>query len=210
NNPEIRLNVDRSKAGMFGLSERDVAYSVLTSLSSSFQVAPNFWVNPNNGVNYNLAVQTPTYDINSLDDIMQTALTSPSQPRSQLLANVATAYRDTTSAIVSHYRIQGVFDVFANVQNRDLGGVIRDVDNVLAQIEAKLPRGSFIRVRGQANSMNAAFTGLFSGLFFALVLVYLLLAVNFQSWTDPLIILMAIPGAFCGIVWGLFITQTSF
>jgi multidrug efflux pump subunit AcrB len=212
NDPQINVDVDRTRAAQLGLTERDVANSMLTSLSSSFQVNPNFWVNPQNGVNYNLAVQTPTYKINTMEDLLQTNLTPAvaNTVSPQMLSNVATARRGTTSAIVSHYKIAPVFDVFANIQGRDLGGVTQDVQKIIKELEPKLARGSYLIVRGQANSMNEAFAGLLGGLVFALVLVYLLLVVNFQSWLDPVIILMAIPGAFAGILWGLFATQTTF
>ncbi|MBU6455696.1 MAG: efflux RND transporter permease subunit [Cyanobacteria bacterium REEB67] len=235
NGPQIKLDVDRSKAMQFGLTERDVANSLLINLSSSFQVAPNFWVNPKNGVNYNLAVQTPTAKISSVEEVMSTqlpavsagGLTTSSAPatnsdgsvartaasrynQNQLLANVAQMSRGVTSAIVSHYRIQPVFDIYCNVQDRDLGGVTQDIRVILDELKGKLPKGSEFIVRGQADAMNSAFIGLIGGIAFALVLVYLLLVVNFHSWVDPLIILMAIPGAFAGIAWSLFATSTSF
>ena len=235
NGPQIKLEVDRSKAMQFGLTERDVANSLLINLSSSFQVAPNFWVNPKNGVNYNLAVQTPTARLSSIEEVMSTQLpttsaggiavpTPASVPnegsalkaaasrynQNQLLANVAQMSRGVTSAIVSHYRIQPVYDIYVNIQDRDLGGVTQDIRVILDQLKDKLPKGSEFIVRGQADAMNSAFIGLIGGIAFALVLVYLLLVVNFHSWVDPLIILMAIPGAFAGIAWSLFATQTSF
>lgn len=210
NAPQIKVDVDRAKALEFGLSERDVANSTLINFSSSFQVAPNFWVNPKNGVNYNLAVQTPTYRMSSIDDMLTSEVSGQlngSQPH--LLTNIADISRGTTAAIVSHYRIQPVYDVYVNLQDRDLAGVVKDVQVILKELEPKLPKGSYFIIRGQANSMNDAFLGLIGGIAFALILVYLLLVVNFHSWLDPLIILMAIPGAFAGIVWGLFATQTT-
>ncbi len=208
--PKLQLTVDRTKANQLGFTQRQVASSLLISLSSSFQTSPGFWVNPENGVNYPVAVQTPEHRMGTVDDIMQTPITSPGAAKSQLLTNLATVKRSTTSTIVSHYRIQPVYDIFANVQGRDLGGVMGDVEKIVAKMKPQLPRGSVCVVRGQAESMNSAFMGLASGLVFALVLVYLLLVINFQSWLDPLIILMALPGAFAGIVWALFATQTTF
>ncbi len=209
--PQLRLTVDRTKASQLGFSQRDVASSLLISLASSFQTSPGFWVNPENGVNYPVAVQTPEHRIGTVDDIMQTPITTASgTTKPQLLLNLASAERSTTSTVVNHYKIQPVFDVFANVQGRDLGGVMADVEKIIAKVQKDLPRGSTCVVRGQAQSMNSAFFGLASGLAFALVLVYLLLVINFQSWTDPLIILMALPGAFSGILWALFATQTTF
>lgn len=210
NAPQLNLNVDRTKANQLGFSQRDIASSLLISLASSFQTAPGFWVNPENGVNYPVAVQTPEHRIGSVDAIMQTPVTSPTSNSPQLLMNLATAQQGTTATVVNHYKIQPVYNVFANVNNRDLGGVMADVEKIVKRIEPDLPRGSSISVRGQAQSMTAAFYGLLSGLVFALLLVYLLLVINFQSWTDPLIILMALPGAATGILWALYATQTTF
>lgn len=210
NAPQMRLTVDRTKASQLGLSQRDIASSLLISLSSSFQTAPGFWVNPENGVNYPVAVQTPEHRMGGLDEIMQTPITGPAATKPQLLQNLATANRGMTATVVNHYKIQPVYDVFANVQGRDLGGVMADVEKIVASVKKDLPRGSTCIIRGQAQSMTSAFVGLASGLVFALLLVYLLLVVNFQSWTDPLIILMALPGAASGILWALFATQTTF
>ncbi len=208
--PQMRLDVDRTKANQLGFSQRDIASSVLISLSSSFQSAPGFWVNPENGVNYPVAVQTPERKMEDISDIMQTPVTSPTAANPQLMYNLSTAKRGTTAVVVNHYKIQNVFDVFANVQGRDLGGVMADIQKIVAKHKKELPRGSVIIVRGQAQSMTAAFEGLAGGLIFALVLIYLLLVINFQSWIDPMIILMALPGAFSGILWALFATQTTF
>jgi multidrug efflux pump subunit AcrB len=209
--PQINVDVNRTKAIQLGLRQQDVVQSLLVSLTSSFQTQPNFWVNRKNSVSYNLAVQTPTYKINSIDDIANLSITSPKLTQPELLTNLAKMGRSTTYAIVSHYAIQPVFDIYVNTQDRDLGGVTEDVRKIVANFEKHdLPRGSFIRIRGQAASMNAAFSGLLGGLVFALVLIYLLLVVNFQSWLDPFIILMAVPGTFAGIVLMLFVTQTTF
>ena len=213
---QLTVNVNRSKALELGLTQRDVANSLLVSLSSSFQTIPNFWVNPKNGVNYNVAVQTPTYQINTIDDIATlpiatTAGTSVSENRAPvLLKTVAKLGRGTTAAIASHSQIMPVFDIYVNTQDRDLGGVTQDTRKIVDALTKQLPRGVFIKIRGQADSMNAAFTGLLSGLVFALALVYMLLVINFQSWVDPLIILMASPGTLSGIVLMLFLTQTTF
>lgn len=210
NAPQLRLNVDRTKANQLGFTQRDIASSLLISLSSSFQTAPGFWVNPENGVNYPVAVQTPEHRVGSVDAIMQTPVTSATSANPQLLMNLATAQQGTTATVVNHYKIQPVYNVFANVNGRDLGGVMADVERIVKRLDPELPRGSVISVRGQAQSMTAAFYGLLSGLVFALLLVYLLLVINFQSWTDPLIILMALPGAATGILWALYATQTTF
>ncbi|MBX9720250.1 MAG: efflux RND transporter permease subunit [Candidatus Obscuribacterales bacterium] len=209
--PQLQVNVDHTKANQLGFTQRDIANSLLIMLASSQQVAPNFWVNPKNGVSYALSCQMPTYRINSVDDIMSTMLTAADKTaKPQMLVNMATVKRSSTAPIVSHYKIQPVFDVFVNVQNRDLGGVAADIQKILDEMKPALARGSVFIMRGQADSMNSAFMGLATGTLFALLLVYLLLVVNFQSWIDPLIILMAIPGAFAGIVLALFATQTTF
>jgi len=208
--PQLNVDVDRTKALGLGLTQRDVANSVLASLSSSFQTAPNYWVNPKNGVNYNVAVQTPTYEVNTFDDISTLPITNKPSAQPALLKNLANLGRSTTPAVVSHYQIMPVYDIFINTQNRDLGGVTDDAEKIVADVTAHLPRGTFVKIRGQADSMNAAFSGLLSGLVFAMILVYLLLVINFQSWLDPFIILMASPGTLAGIVLMLYLTQTTF
>ena len=207
--PELRVNVDRTKAGQVGLTQRDVANSVLTSLSSSGQTAPNFWLNPENGVSYFIAVQTPQYKMDSVDALQNTPITSSNAAAPQLLSNLATVEHKTTLAVVNHYNVQPTLDVYANVQRRDLGGVAREIDRVIAELQPKLPRGSTIVMRGQVESMRSSFVGLGLGLGFAILLVYFLMVVNFQSWLDPFIILMALPGALAGILWMLFVTQTT-
>lgn len=221
--PQFVMDVDRTRANQLGLTQRDVSNSVLVSLSSSFQVAPNFWLNTHNGVNYNLAAQTPQYRIHSLDNLRITSITGASTPprvvpgtypvlqlQPQLLTNLMTYRRIGTPAVVNHLNVQPVYDVYAACQGRDLGGVSRDIKKILDEYRPKLPRGSFLSMGGQVRSMVTAFEGLLGGLLLALVLVYLMLVVNFQSWSDPLIILMAIPGAFSGIIWSLFVSQTTF
>jgi multidrug efflux pump subunit AcrB len=187
-----------------------VAGSMLVSLSSSFQTAPNFWVNPKNGVNYNLAVQTPQRMIANLSDLSNTVVTSTDGTKSQLLGNLAVFTRDRAPTVINHYNVQPVVDILANVQATDLNSVAKKVQALVDSYQGKLPHGVFLDVRGQMVSMRTAYSGLLSGLVLALTMVYLLLVVNYQSWSDPLIILMAIPGALCGIVWALFLTQTTF
>jgi multidrug efflux pump subunit AcrB len=208
--PQLNIDVNRTKAIQLGLTQRDVASSVLTSLSSSFQTSPNYWMNPKNGVNYLLAVQTPPYQINTIGDVETLPITTNKLNQPELLSNLASIGRSTTPALISHSGIQPVFDIFLNTQDRDLGGVTQDVRKVIEDFKNQLPRGTFVLVRGQADAMNSAFDGLLGGLIFAIVLVYLLLVINFQSWLDPLIILMAVPGALAGIVLMLFVTQTTF
>ncbi|MGB7793221.1 MAG: efflux RND transporter permease subunit, partial [Terrimicrobiaceae bacterium] len=207
--PDLRVNVDRTRAEQLGLSQRDVAGTVLTSLSSSGQASPNFWLNFQNGVNYQVAVQTPQYKMDSLSSLLNTSIVPSGEMQPQLLGNLATLERSESPVIVNHYNVQPVFDILANVQGRDLGGVADDVQRVLTEFQSKLPRGSFLSMRGQVQSMNSSFVGLGAGIIFSIVLVYLLMVVNFQSWTDPFIIITALPGALCGIVWVLFITGTT-
>ncbi|MBP1602504.1 MAG: acriflavin resistance protein, partial [Acidobacteria bacterium] len=207
--PELRVNVDRIRASQVGLTQRDVANSMLISLSSSGQVAPNFWLNPANGVSYFVNVQTPQYRIDSFDELARTPIAAPAARAPQLLSNLATFERGSSMAVVNHYNVQPVFDVFANVEGMDLGSVARRVNKILAEFERKLPRGIFLDVRGQMETMESSFTGLGLGLIFAVILVYLLMVVNFQSWLDPFIIMTALPGALSGILWMLFVTQTT-
>ncbi|MBV9399442.1 MAG: efflux RND transporter permease subunit [Bryobacterales bacterium] len=207
--PLMRVDVDRDRASELGFTQRDVASGMLTSLSGSFQTAANWWVNPANGVDYTVIVQTPTYRVDSPDAIMSTPIRSSDSQSTQLLTNVAQVKRGQTAAVVSHYNVQPVFDVYANVQDRDLGSVAADVDKVIAEYTKKLPAGSYIDTRGQVETMRASFLGMSYGLIFAIILVYFVMVINFQSWTDPFIILMAIPGASTGILLILFFTRTT-
>ena len=207
--PDLRVNVDRTRAEQIGLTQNNVAQTMLISLSSSGQTAPNYWLNFQNGVNYQVAVQTPQYKIDTLQDLKNTPVVAPNLPRPELLGNLATVERRESPVIVNHYNVQPVFDVLANVQGRDLGGVADGVAKVVDSFKSKLPRGTFLSIRGQVQSMNSSFAGLGAGLIFAIVLVYFLMAVNFQSWTDPFIIIMALPGALCGIIWMLFLSGTT-
>jgi len=209
NAPALRFNVDRSRAQQLGLTQRDIASNVLISLSGSAQSAPNFWLSPQNGIQYVVATQTPPAKLDSIEAILATPLPTSRGAPPQIFGNVATFERTTTQSVVSHYNVQPVFDVFANVDRSDLGTVADAVKKLLPEFEKKLTRGSFITMRGQAQSMDASFLGLGLGVLGAIVLVYLLLVVNFQSWLDPFIIIMALPGALCGIVWILFLTHTS-
>jgi CzcA family heavy metal efflux pump len=209
NSPAIRLNVDRSRAQQVGLQQRDVAQNLLVSLSGSFQTSPTFWLNPENGVTYNVAVQTPEYKLDSLQSLMNTPVDAPGAPAQQVLANLATVSPGVTPALVSHYNIQPVVDVYASVQGRDLGGVARDTRRIVSEFEKQLPRGSEIVIRGQVDTMSTSFAGLGFGLIMSIVLVYLLIVVNFQSWLDPFIIITALPGALAGIVWILLLTHTT-
>ena len=208
--PEIRFDVDRVRAQQMGLSQRDVSGDLLVSLSSSGQVSPNFWVNPVNGVQYNVNVMTPQYKMNTIDALKNTPISVPSQGPMQLFGNLSTESRDVAPAVINHYNVAPVYDVFAGTDRRDLGGVAREVDKVIDHARKNLPRGTTIVMRGQVDSMRTSFTGLGLGILFAILLVYIILVVNFQSWLDPLIIIMALPGALAGIVWMLYVTHTTF
>ena len=208
--PTMQVNVDRSRAQQIGLTQRDVASSTLVSLSGTGQTAPNEWLNPANNVNYQIVTQTPIYRISTLPELGRTPITSPNGNASQLLTNVADFRRDESPIITDHYNIQPVFDVYADVDQRDLGAVASEINKIMDGTRKTLPKTTTLSVRGEVSTMNDSFLRLGIGIIFAIALVYLLMAVNFQSWLDPLIILMALPGAFCGILWMLFLTQTTF
>ena len=207
--PRLQFNVDRVRAEQMGLSEQDVANSVLVSLSSSLQTSPNLWLNPKNGVSYYLVVQTPQYRINSLDAVRTIPISAPGGATPQLLENLSTMHPTEEPADVSHYNVAPVIDVYASVQGRDLGSVAHAIAGISAQAAKKLPRGSHIVTRGQISTMQSSFVGLLGGLAFAIALAYLLLVVNFQSWSEAFIIITALPGALSGICWMLFLTRTS-
>jgi multidrug efflux pump subunit AcrB len=207
--PTVTVNVDRVRADESGLTQKDVASSLLISLSSSGQVAPNQWLNMANGVNYTVNVQTPQYKIDTFDAMQRTPITAGAGGSRQLLDNLATLQRTTTPSIENHYDVQPVFDVYASPDQRDLGSFATDVTRILDKVNTSLPRGTTIEMRGQVDTMRTSFTRLGMGMVFAILLVYLLMAVNFQSWVDPFIILTALPGAMAGLLWMLYITRTT-
>ena len=207
--PELMVNVDRTMARQQGLTERDVASDLLVSLSSSSQVSPSYWLDPKRGVQYLVAVQTPQSSINSMSDLSTTPLSTGEGTTPQLLSNVAQIVRTTGPANVTHFNASRTLDVQASVDGTDLGSVANGVDAIIKDITPKLPRGTTLRVKGQVESMESSFKGLALGLIFSIVLVYLLMVVNFQSWLDPFIILMALPGALAGIAWMLFLSHTT-
>jgi CzcA family heavy metal efflux pump len=209
--PKLQVAIDRTKASGVGLSERDAANAVLASLSGTSQVQPNFWLNPRAGVQYPVNIRVPEHAMDSLAALNSIPL-GPSRPGendAQLLANVATIRRGTGSPVFSHYNVMPVIDVLVGVNGRDLGSVLQDIAPLIAQAEKDLPKGSSIKLRGQADTMRSSFEGLAIGLGLAIVLVYLLLVVNFQSWLDPFIIITALPGALAGVIWGLYLTMTT-
>jgi len=211
--PQLQLDVDRTRAAQYGLTQRDIANDVLVSLSSNTAVTPNYWVDPMSGIQYFLAVQTPQHLVSSINDILKTPLSSKSKDghsKPELLGNVAGIKRTTGFGVINHFNIQPVFDIYASVQSRDLGGVSQDVQAILEKYKPKLKPGNQIIMRGVVESMDRAFLKLGIGFVAAVVFVYLLMVINFQSWTDPLIIICALPGAVAGIIWILFLTSTTF
>ncbi len=208
--PYIHLWLDRTKAQQVGFNANSIATNVLISLGGSFQTSPTFWVDPRNKVSYQIATQTPQYRVETLPQLASMPITGPdpAAPPS-LLASFASIQRGTGMGVVSHYNIQPVIDIFGAVQGRDLGAVSRDITRILDQTRSQLPRGSQLVMRGQVQTMRTSYVGLLTGLAFAIILVYLLIVVNFQSWLDPFIIICALPGALAGIAWFLFVTHTT-
>ncbi|MGF6245140.1 MULTISPECIES: efflux RND transporter permease subunit [Paraburkholderia] len=218
--PEIAINVDRTKALLAGLRQQDVAQSLLIALSGSSQTSPNFWLNPQNGVSYPVMTEVPQYDINSLQTLANIPLSATFTPGTGgsgsnaggvngILGAMGTFTRTTQQAVVTHYNVQPVIDIYGSVQGRDLGGVATDVTRIVDAAKANLPRGARVVIRGQVDTMQSSFNGLAMGIGFAVLLVYLLMVINFQSWIDPLVIICGLPGAMAGIAWMLFVTNTT-
>jgi multidrug efflux pump subunit AcrB len=233
-NPHLMVDVDRSKAQQIGLQQRDVAQSLLIATSGSFQTTPNFWLNPQTGVSYSIAVQSPQYSLDTIQDLRNIPVTPSSSGGTtlasaasngpgtlatpvnmpmggspiQILGNLASVSPGSEMGTVSHYNIAPVIDIYGNVANSDLASVSKQIDRIIADTKGKLPRGSQIVVRGQVQTMRTSFIGLIGGLLFSILLVYLLIVINFQSWLDPFIVISALPAALCGIVWFLFVTHT--
>jgi multidrug efflux pump subunit AcrB len=207
--PQLRVDVDRSRMAQLGLNERDVTNSVVTSLAGSSQGAPTYWLNPQNGVSYPIVAQTPEYRMSQIADLENIPVTGAGAHGSQVLGGLGVIRRDSAPAVVSHYDIQPVIDIFATTQGRDLGAVTRDINKILKETAHHTPKGATVTLRGQMVTMNTAFSGLFFGLAAAVVLIYLLIVVNFQSWLDPFVIITALPAALAGIVWMLFATGTT-
>jgi multidrug efflux pump subunit AcrB len=207
--PELGIYVDRTRADRTGITEKDVTNSVVVNLASSYQVAPNFWLNPKNGVSYPMVIQTPQYRLDTMQDLQSMPITSSAAPAPQLLGGISDIRREDSDAVVSHYAIQPAYDIYATTQDRDLGSVAGEVQHVLDQTQRDLPPGATVTIRGQVQTMNESFSGLFFGLAEAVVLIYLLIVVNFHSWSDPFVIVMALPAALAGIAWTLFATHTT-
>jgi CzcA family heavy metal efflux pump len=210
NYPQLQVDVDRSLAREVGLTQYDVATDMLIALSGSFQTTPNFWLDPKNGVSYPIAVQTPQYELDSLQALRNIPITTlnKTQPL-QILGALGTIHRGFGPVVVSHYNVQPVIDIFASIQDRDLGGIAHDINKIIADTHQALPLGSSVVARGQMETQKSSFDGLYAGLLFSIILVYLLIVINFQSWTDPFIIITALPGAVAGIAWMLFLTHTT-
>ncbi len=206
--PELRVDIDRTLADKAGLTERDVTNTLATTLAGSFQTAPAFWLSPRTGVSYPIVIQSPQQDVDSLSKLENIPVTGGKPGALQILGGLGTVSRQGSDAVVSHYDIQPSFDVYAAAQGRDLGGLSADVQDVLKATAKDLPRGATVTLRGQVTTMSAAFAGLGFGLIGAIVLIYLLIVVNFQSWIDPFVIITALPAALAGIVWTLFATGT--
>jgi len=209
NYPRLHIDVDRTKASEVGLTQRDVASNLLLSLSGSGQVQPTFWLDPATGVSYSVDVMSPQYRVDSFSDLQNIPVTGGGHSAPQILAGLASFSRSGEMGVISHYNIQPEIDIFGAVDGRDLGSVAREITPIVNNSKKSLPRGSQVVVRGQMQTMNSSFAGLLGGLVFSILLVYLLIVINFQSWLDPFIILMALPAALAGIVWFLFVTGTT-
>jgi multidrug efflux pump subunit AcrB len=207
--PAIHLDIDRNLVTQIGMNSRDVAQSVLVSLSGSFQTSPSYWLNPKNGVTYSVAIQSPQYRMTSLQELMDLPVNNPDVKSSQVLGNLVSLKPKVLPAVVSHYNVQPVIDVYASTQGRDLGAVNSDTMKVLKPFMDHAPRGTRIVVRGQVVTMRSSFLGLGIGLLGAILLIYFLIVVNFQSWLDPFVIITALPGALAGIAWVLLLTHTT-
>jgi multidrug efflux pump subunit AcrB len=212
NQPKLHINVDRTKTMQAGFTQKDVASNLLVSLSGSFQTSPSFWLDPKSGVSYTVATVAPQYEFQSLQDLANIPVTGAggnNRAPWQQLANLGTVSRGVGMATVSHYDAQTMIDIYGSTQGRDLGGIAKEIEAIVNRNRSHLPRGSQIFVRGQIDTMRTSFIGLLAGLGFAILLVYLLIVVNFQSWIDPFIIISALPAALAGIVWMLFVTHTT-
>jgi multidrug efflux pump subunit AcrB len=207
--PQLNFTVDRVRTAQVGLTEKDVTSALATSLAGTGQTAPNFFLNPKNGVSYGIVAQTPEYKLDSLEGLLNLPVTGPGSATSQVLGALGNITRTRSAAVVTHYNVLPTTDLFATTQDRDLGAVAADVQKIMNRHRSEMPRGDTMVMRGQIVTMNTAFSGLSLGLIGAIVLIYLLIVVNFQSWLDPFVIITALPAALAGIVWMLFTTGTT-
>jgi multidrug efflux pump subunit AcrB len=207
--PMYQVDIDRTKAEQGGYAARDVGQSMLNSLSGSFQITPMFFLNWKNGVNYQMAAQTPQYRMQSIQDLENIPIDVPGLRNPEILADMASMHRGDEMAIVSEYNMRRIIDIYGSVQGRDLGGVSRDVERIVNAFKTRLPRDTSIAILGQVETMRSSYVSLLGGLVFSIVLVYMLIVVNFQSWLDPFIIITALPAALAGIVLFLFYTHTT-
>jgi multidrug efflux pump subunit AcrB len=209
NAPVFNVDIDRTRAQYVGLTTRDVTNSLVVNLAGSGQVAPTYWLNPANGVTYNIVLQTPQYRLQSLASLSDLPIMAPAAKQLQVLGGVSDIHRSMANAVVSQYDLQGLVEVYAAVQGRDLGAVAGDVRRIVAELSKTAPKVGQVVVQGQVKTMESAFSGLLFGLLGAIVLIYLLIVVNFQSWSDPFVIITALPAALAGIIWMLFATYTT-
>jgi multidrug efflux pump subunit AcrB len=207
--PQFNVKIDRSLASIVGVNAQAITQSVLGALSGSQQVSPNFWVDPSNRVSYQINTQAPQYDLHSLDDLRNLPILGGSSGQAQIVANVASISRTTSSPVEDHYNIRPVINIYGGADGKDLGYVSDQIQKLVDASRKDLPRGSFISVRGQVTTMHDSYTGLYVGLAFSILFAYLLMVVNFQSWTQPFIIITALPFALTGIIWMLFATGTT-
>jgi len=207
--PTLNVNVDRSLAGLVGLSEKDAATAMQTTLSGSSQTSPTYWLNPKTGVSYPVSIQTPPSILYTMNDLNNIPVTTSGGTNTQLLGGLATIERTASNAVVSHYNVRPVIDIFATPQGRDLGGIAADIRKLMQETVHEVPTGASVVLRGQVTTMTSAYQQLFVGLALAFVLIYLLIVVNFQSWLDPFVIVVALPTALAGIVWMLFASNTT-
>jgi multidrug efflux pump subunit AcrB len=207
--PTLNVNVDRSLAGLVGLSEKDAATAIQTTLAGSSQTSPTYWLDPKTGVSNRVSIQTPQRDIGTMSGLKNIPVTTSSGSGTQLLGGLAGIQRTPSDAVVSHYNVRPVIDIYATPQGRDLGAIAGDINKVIQDTAHAVPNGASVALRGQVTTMTSAYQELFVGLALAVVLIYLLIVVNFQSWLDPFVIVMALPSALAGIVWMLFATGTT-
>jgi multidrug efflux pump subunit AcrB len=209
NYPQINVDVDRVQAAKIGITQRDVTNNMVTTLAGSGQVAPAFWLNPSNGISYPVVVQTPQIQVSSISDLLNIPVAGTNATTGTILGGISTIRRNFADAVVTHDSIKPSFDIYADTQGRDLGAVASDINRIIEEETKNIPKGTTVELRGQVSTMNSAFTGLGFGLVGSIILIYLILVVNFQSWLDPFVIITALPAAIAGIIWILFLTFTN-